>query len=128
MQIFAIVELQAPVSSAAQGMRLFQYHVEDWGEIAGRGVDDLQHLGSRGLLLQCLARLVDESRVLHRDNRLRGETFQYRDLLFGEGTDPMAMGADEADQAGVLAQRHKQSGAQIRKLEKGTRDLPVRPA
>ena len=32
--------------------RLFQDRVEHWGEVAGRGVDDLQYLGGRGLLLQ----------------------------------------------------------------------------
>ena len=43
-----------------------------------------KHLGGRGLLLQRLARLGDQPRVLHRDDRLRREVLQQRDLLVGE--------------------------------------------
>ena len=43
-----------------------------------------KHLGGRGLLLQRLARLGDQPRVLHRDDRLRREILQQRDLLVGE--------------------------------------------
>ena len=39
-------------------------------------IDDAEHLGGRGLLLQGLARLGDEARVLHRDDRLRREALQ----------------------------------------------------
>jgi hypothetical protein len=38
-------------------VRLFQYRVEDRRKVAGRGIDDLQHLGRRGLLLQRLVTL-----------------------------------------------------------------------
>src|SRR5215813_7188968 len=41
--------------SSAKLMRLFQYRVEDWSEVAGRGVDDLQDLGGGGLPLQGFA-------------------------------------------------------------------------
>jgi hypothetical protein len=37
--------------------RLVEHRIEDRGEVAGRGVDDLQHLGARGLLLQRLVTL-----------------------------------------------------------------------
>jgi len=57
----------------AQPHRLFQHRVEHRAEITGRGIDDLQYLGGRGLLLQGLARLGNEPRVLHRNHRLRGE-------------------------------------------------------
>jgi hypothetical protein len=50
-------------------------------EVAGRSIDDLQHLGGRGLLFERLARLGDQPRVLHRDDRLRGEILYQRDLL-----------------------------------------------
>ena len=73
-----------PKAALAQPHCLFQHRVEHRREIAGRGVDDLQHLGGRGLLLQCLARLGDQPRVLHRDDRLRGEVLQQGDLLVGE--------------------------------------------
>jgi hypothetical protein len=65
-------------------MGLLQYCFEDGREIARRGIDDLQDLGSRSLLLQRLTRLVDKPRVLDSNDRLRREVLQHRDLLFGE--------------------------------------------
>ena len=72
-EVLAVIGHQSPVRGAAQRMRLLQYRVEDWREIAGRGIDDLQYLRGRGLLLQRLARLGDEPRILHRNHRLRRE-------------------------------------------------------
>ena len=43
---------QVAKGNSTKVVRLFQYYVEDWGEIAGRGVDDLHDFGGRGLLLQ----------------------------------------------------------------------------
>ena len=40
-----------------QPHRLFEHRVEHRGEVAGRGIDDLQDLGGRGLPLQCLVAL-----------------------------------------------------------------------
>jgi len=54
----------------------FEHRIEYGGEVAGRTVDDLQYLGGRGLLLQGLARLGQEPRILHRDDRLRREVLQ----------------------------------------------------
>src|SRR6516162_6377123 len=53
----AIKDPQRPESSAAKLMRLLQDHLEDRREVAGRGIDDLQDLSGRGLLIQCLARI-----------------------------------------------------------------------
>src|SRR6516165_12687137 len=39
---------------AAESHRPVEHRVEYRHEIAGRGVNDLQYLGGRGLLLQCL--------------------------------------------------------------------------
>ena len=80
----AVVGPKHAKSGFAQPHRLFEHRVEDRREVAGRRVDHLQYLGGRGLLLQGLARLGQEPRVLHRDHRLRREVFQQRDLLFGE--------------------------------------------
>jgi len=38
-------------------MRLLQYSLKHRGEITGRGIDDLQHLGGRGLLSERLVTL-----------------------------------------------------------------------
>ena len=75
----------------------------------------LQHLGGRGLLLQRLARLGDQPRVLHRDHRLRREILQQRDLLVGERPHLLAIDGDSAEQRIVLAQRHDQQRSGCRR-------------
>jgi hypothetical protein len=55
--------------------------VENGREVAGRGVDDLQHLCGRSLLLQRLTGLSQEPRVLHCNDRLRGEVLEKSNLL-----------------------------------------------
>ena len=102
-QTLAVIELQDCRSAAPQRrVRLFQHRVEHRREVAGRGIDDLQHLGGRGLLLQGLARLGDEPRVLHRDHRLRREILQQRDLLVGERPHFVAVGDNMPEQASSL--------------------------
>jgi len=81
---------------APQGVRLFQDRIEHRREIAGRGIDDLQYLGGRGLLLQRLARLGQEPSVLHRDDRLRREILQQRNLLIRERSHLLPVGCDNA--------------------------------
>jgi hypothetical protein len=76
MQLLAVVELQASMSGAAKGVCLFQHCIEYRRELAGRGVDDLQYFGGRGLLLQRLARLGQEPRILHCNHRLRRKILQ----------------------------------------------------
>jgi hypothetical protein len=61
----------AEIIGFAEAHRLLEHRVENGGQVAGRRIDDLQHLGGRGLLLQGLARFSQESRVLHCDHRLR---------------------------------------------------------
>src|SRR5262249_34827968 len=46
-----------------QTQRLFEHRVEHRGEVTGRGIDDTEHLCSRGLLLQRLACLSYEPSV-----------------------------------------------------------------
>ena len=65
-------------------MRLLEDRVEYRREVAGRRIDDLQYLGGRGLLLQCLTRLGQQSPVLHCNDRLRREIFEQRDFLVGK--------------------------------------------
>src|SRR5271155_5508425 len=56
-ELLTIICQQATGCGSAEGMRLLQYRVEDGRQVAGRAVDDLQHLGGCGLPLQRLARL-----------------------------------------------------------------------
>jgi hypothetical protein len=47
---FAIEIPQDAKARLAQPHCFFEHRVEHWGEIAGRGIDDLEHVGGRGLL------------------------------------------------------------------------------
>src|SRR5262249_22173442 len=111
---------------AAQGVGFLQYCVEDRGEVAGRGIDDLQYLGGRGLLLQCLARLGQEPRILHRDDRPRREVLQQCDLLVGEGTNFLAAGSEVTEQGPVFAERYHEQRAGVAKIDGGPIDRLVR--
>ena len=53
----AVVGSEVPQSGVAKALRLLQYRVEDRREITRRGIDHLQDLGGRRLLLQRFARL-----------------------------------------------------------------------
>ena len=75
-----------------------------------------KHLGGRGLLLQGLARLGDEPRVLHRDHRLRREVLQQRDLLVGERPHFLAVDVESCRAASSsFRKRHDQQGARTRR-------------
>src|SRR5262249_9162307 len=84
--------------------RFLQYRIEHRREVTGRGVNDLQYFGGRGLLFEGLARLGQEPRVLDRDDRLRREVLHERDLLVGKRPDFLTVGSDGAEQPAVLAQ------------------------
>src|SRR5262252_8634505 len=99
-----VVDVQTPNFGTAEPVRLFQYRLEHRRKVAGRGVDDLQHFGGRGLLFQRLSRLGQEPRVLHSNDRLRSEVLQQRDLLVGEGTHLAAIDNDCAEETVILAQ------------------------
>src|SRR5215471_14229480 len=84
----AVIKLQAALCDTAETVRFFQYRVEHWREVAGRGIDDLQDFSGRGLLLQRLARLGQEPRILDRDHRLVGKRTDQFDLPLGKRLDP----------------------------------------
>src|SRR6516162_9095918 len=88
-----------------------QQRVEHWGEVAGRRIDHLQDLGGRGLLLQRLACLGDEPRVLHPDDRLRREVLQERDLLVSKRPYLTAVYKNRPKQSALAAQRESQRRA-----------------
>ena len=111
MQMLAIVAAQHPKRCPTQPHRLFQHRVEHRRQIAGRGIDHLQHLSGRGLLLQRLPLLGDQPRVLHRDDRLSGEVFKKRDLLVSERTNLLAVDGEVTEKCIILAQRHCEHGA-----------------
>jgi hypothetical protein len=91
-------------------MGLFQDRVEHRGEITGRAIDYPKHFGSGSLLFERLARLGDEARVFNRDNRLRCEALQKRDLLVRERPQLATPGNNHPKQRIVLAQWDGQKG------------------
>ena len=54
---FAVKKLQCALRNSAERVRLLQNCVKHRREVAGRGVDDLQYVGGRGLPLQSLITL-----------------------------------------------------------------------
>src|SRR6516162_3581591 len=91
--------------------RFFEHRVEDWGEVAWRGIDDLEYLGGGGLLFQSLARLGDQPSILHCDHRLRSEVLQQRDLLVGERPHLLAVDQKCPKESCIFAQRYSEGTA-----------------
>ena len=94
-----------------------QDRIEYRFKIARRGVDDLQHFGGGGLLLQRLARFGQQPRILHRDHRLRGKALQQRDLLVREWPNFLTVNRDRANKASFLAQRHARDSTSMPKFD-----------
>ena len=84
-------------SGFTQPHRLFQHRIEHRRQIAGRGVDDLQHLGGRGLLIQRLPLFGQQTSILDRDHSLIGEGADKFDLPVCEWLDPLAREHDVPD-------------------------------
>ena len=112
-EIFTVKGPDGTQGGTAEPARLVQDHVEYGLEIAGRGVDDLQYLGGRGLLLQSFAGLGQEPRVLHRDHCLRCEVLEQRNLLVSKGAHLLAIEPKRTQKLVVLAEtgRSRKSAA-----------------
>src|SRR5215831_8864473 len=90
----AVANDQNPEGGFTEPHSLIEHSVENRREVAGRGVDDLQYLRGRGLLLQSLARLGQQPRILYCYDCLRGEIFEQRNLLIGERPHLLTLRAD----------------------------------
>src|SRR6266446_10940340 len=75
-EVLTVVNVQRSVREPAESASFLQDYIEYRLQITRRGIDDPQNLGGGGLLLQCLARLGNQPRVLDCDDRLRGEVLQ----------------------------------------------------
>src|SRR5262249_20346075 len=102
-ETFAVVGENLSTNGITQSQRLLQHHVEHRREVTGRGVDDAQHLGGRGLLLQRLTRLRDKPRVLHRDDGLVPEGLKKCDLLVRKYSLHLSVNIYYTEQRPVLA-------------------------
>ncbi len=86
----------------------------------------MQHLRGRGLLFQrfrqivgALAQLVEQPRVLDRDDRLGGEVLQQLDLLVGERPHLLFVNVDRPDQLAILQHRYLGERSAARQLDRG---------
>src|SRR5262249_42540811 len=75
-------------------------------KIEGGAADDLEHVGSGGLLLQRFAQLGEEAGILDGDDGLAGEIRDQFNLLVREGANLKAVDADDAHQRVLLEHRH----------------------
>ena len=116
MHHFAVISPQHANIDLTQSQGLVEHRVEHRREVARRGVDDLQYLGSCGLLLKGLTRLGQEPRILHRDHCLRGEVLQQRHLLVRKRPHLQAGRGDQAQECVLFAQWYKQDSADAREL------------
>jgi len=114
------IQIEPPVPSQRR-KRLIEDRIEYRRKITGRGVDNLEHLGGRGLLFQGFAGLVDEPRILHRYDGLGGETFEQRDLFFRERSHFLAIGYDSTEQRSLFAQWNCKNAARAAQFD-------IRPA
>jgi hypothetical protein len=94
-------------------VRLLQSRIKHRDEVARRRVDNPEHLGGCGLLLQRLARFGQEPRVLHRHDRLRGEAFEQRDLPVGERAHFLSDPGDDTQHGDIFAKWQPEQGADI---------------
>ena len=70
-----------------------------------------------------LADFVEQPGIVHRDDRLRREAFQQRDLLVGERPHFLAVRRRSAEQHVVLAQRHATARCARRRVRRRTRAI-----
>jgi hypothetical protein len=97
--------------------RILQHALEYRLELAGRGADDLQHVGGGGLLLEgfreiigTLAQLVEQACILDRDDGLIREGLDQRELLVGEGSNIGPPHRDHANEDTFATHRHTEKG------------------
>src|SRR5215471_4964823 len=90
----------------ADARRILQHRLEHRLQLAGRTADDTEHLRGRGLLLQRLAQLVEQARVLDGDDGLAGEISNKVNLLLVERTDLLAVNAERTNQLVLFEHRY----------------------
>src|SRR4029077_17548227 len=67
-----------------------------------------------------LANLVEQPRVLHRDNCLGCEVLQQRDLPFGERSHFLTVDVERAEQNAVLSQRYPKQSPSAAQVDNST--------
>ena len=123
VQELAVVAEHGAVRAPAQCDGTAHDRVEHRLHIGRRAADDAQDLGRRGLPLEGLGelavaglQLVEEPRVLDRDDRLVGEGLEQADLLRRELADSAAADPDRADASSLPQHRREDDGFEAHDL------------
>src|SRR6516164_506809 len=85
-------------------------------QIESGPADDLKHVGRGGLLQERFTQLIEQSRVLDRDDSLGSEILHDLDLLVSEWAYLKTVNPDRADQSIVLEHWHGDKGARTREV------------
>src|SRR5262245_5884657 len=88
-------------------------------EIEGRAADDLEHVGSGGLLLQRFAQLVEQARIFDGDDCLIGKIRYQLDLLVSERPDFLTKDGDSSDYLLFLEHRNYDEGPNAAQFDGG---------
>src|SRR6516225_315491 len=80
-------------------------------EIECRTTDDLQHIGSGGLLLERVAQFVEQPRILDGDDGLGCKVLHQLNLLVGEWANFLAIDRDCPNQFTLFEHRHSKHRA-----------------
>ena len=124
-EIVCFAQKQVAERGLADTGRVGQHGFENGLELARRFRNDLKHLTCRGLLLQrfaqiagALAQFVEQPRVIDGDDRLRGECFQKRNLLFRKRPHLAAPDHDGAERDLALHEWHRKRRADFVALDR----------
>ena len=80
--------------------------VEHRLQVESRTANNLEYIGSRGLLLQRLPQFIEQPRILDGDDSLGGEVLDQRDLLVREWPDFLTVNAEHSYRLVLLEHRH----------------------
>ena len=103
-------EVQHAKLGLADAGRLLQHGLKHGLKLAWRAADDTQDLGGRCLLLQRLAQLVEQARVLDGDDGLIGEGCQKSDVILLERAHLGPANYDSAERTTFPYQGHAEGG------------------
>src|SRR5262245_29636863 len=117
-RLFRRVANLGHISLAKLGGGLYQ-RVQHGLEIESRTTDDLEHVGSCGLLLQGFAQCMEQPRVLDGDDGLVSEACHQFHLSIGEGTHLIAIDDESANQSVAPDHGHTKEGSYSAKIDAG---------
>src|SRR5262249_1092543 len=96
--------------------RLYQ-RIEHSLQIESRAADDLEHVGSGGLLMEGLAKLVEQPSVFDGDDGLGSQIPYHPHLLVREGANFLTKNNDGSNEVTVLKHRHNDGRSNATKLD-----------